>query len=161
MESLDKGEAVVCTFESLTRVISGPTRSPTFRFSNPGGCRDVCVTFCLMPSVFIFMKEEQPHKQWGCNNSWSCGLLNEQVYCVSASTPLSWLSPKHSNVNVYPTALKSKIWIWCPHSVTHDLATNVPLGLSGLQAHNIPNTDYYSLLLPPLIQRMTAAIEAK
>lgn len=45
------------------RVILGPTRSQTFRFSNPGGCRDVCVTFCLMPSVSIFMKDEQAHKQ--------------------------------------------------------------------------------------------------
>ena len=31
-----------------------------------------------------------------------------------------------------------KARIWCSHSVTHGLGTHIPLGLSGLQAANIP-----------------------
>lgn len=30
-----------------------------YRFSNPGSIRDVCVTFCLVPSVSIFTSSKR------------------------------------------------------------------------------------------------------
>lgn len=138
----------------------GHSRSKTFRFSNPGGCIHVCITFCLTPSVSISKSRKRGSRtHWCCSNGRVSGLLMNQSICSPTRhgrdchlTKALMYSPLHQ---------KSQIRIWWPHSVTRGLATNVPLVLSGLQAPNIPNIDDYSLVLPPLKQRMTADREAK